>query len=300
MNLAQATALTEDQAREYLENIRWPNGPVCPHCGSTEATRLTGTSTTPGTCKCKAKECRKKFTVRVGTIFESSHIPLRNWVIAFHLMCSSKKGISAHQIHRSLGCTYKTAWFMCHRIRHAMDQGSFTLTGTVEVDETYVGGKPRKGGPPAPRGGATSKAPVVVLVERDGKAIAKPMQNVTMSTLRKEMNALIARDAVLMTDESALYTETGKGYAEHHTVKHSAGEYGRRSDNGLKINNNTAESFFAMLKRGHYGVYHKMSKHHLFRYCNEFSFRWSHKGDTDSERRDAAIRGAEGKRLTYR
>ncbi|WP_254508320.1 IS1595 family transposase [Anatilimnocola floriformis] len=164
MNLSEVAALTENEAREYLEKIRWAEGPVCPHCTSKEVTLLGGKSTTPGTYKCKAKECRKKFTVRVGTIFESSHITLRHWVMAFHLMCSSKKGISAHQIHRSIGVTYKTAWFMCHRIRHAMDQGSIAMTGEVEVDETYVGGKPRKNtGKKNFRGMGTEKTPVVVL-----------------------------------------------------------------------------------------------------------------------------------------
>ncbi len=143
MNLAQVTKLDEEQARDYLESIRWPNGPVCPHCGGTNAGKLAGESTRPGVYKCKTKECRKQFTVTVGTIFERSHISLREWVIAFHMMCASKKGVSAHQIHRMVGCTYKSAWFMCHRIRHAMKQGPMApkMKGVVEADETYVGGK---------------------------------------------------------------------------------------------------------------------------------------------------------------
>ncbi len=170
MNLSEVTKLTEEQARQYLESIRWPDGPVCPRCGCMDVTKLAGKSTRPGVYKCKARGCRKPFTVTVGSIFERSHIKLREWVIAFHLICSSKKGISAHQLHRSLGVTYKTAWFMCHRIRHAMSTGSFTppkMTGTVEMDETYVGGKPRMGNVKRGRG-APNKTPVVALVERNG------------------------------------------------------------------------------------------------------------------------------------
>ena len=295
MNLSQVTSLTEDQSREYLEAIRWPEGPVCPHCGSTEVGRLEGKSTTPGTLKCKAKACRKKFTVRVGTIFESSHITLRYWVMAFHLMCASKKGISAHQLHRSIGVTYKTAWFMCHRIRHSMDAGSGLLKGTVEMDETYVGGKPRKeAGKVHKRGRGTKKTPVVALVERGGGVRAKVLEYVQTRSVRGLARRHISKDAILNTDESNIYPRVGELFAGHETVNHSKGEYVRGS-----ASTNTVESFFALLKRGHYGTFHQMSKQHLHRYVREFEFRWNHRKTGDSERRDAAIRGAEGKRLIY-
>lgn len=299
MNLAQLTAMTEDQSREYLEKIRWPEGACCPHCSSKEVTKLEGKSTTPGTYKCKAKECRKKFTVRVGTIFERSHIELRHWVMAFHLMCSSKKGISAHQIHRSLGVTYKTAWFMCHRIRHAMEQGSLTLTGPVEADETYVGGKPRYGAPKQ-TGRRDAKKPVVVLVERNGgKAHATFMRDVTDINMRQEMQKVIDKNATIFTDQSVVYTSTKNHFAGHHTVNHHAKEYARHEP-GFVVHSNTAESFFALLKRGHYGTFHHISEKHIQRYCNEFAFRWSNRKVSDAERTKEAIRGAEGKRLMYK
>lgn len=303
LNLAQITSLTEDQARTYLEKIRWPEGPVCPHCTSKEVALLQGASTTAGTYKCKAKECRKKFTVRVGTIFESSHIKLRHWVMAFHLMCASKKGVSAHQIHRAIGVTYKTAWFMCHRIRHAMDSGAGMLTGTIEVDETYVGGKPRKGdGKYHPPGRGTDKQPVMVLVSREtGEAVCKVIDFVSTADLTNTVEAHAAKEAVLMTDENPMYGPIGRTMADHKTTVHSRGNYASKDENGeYTIHSNSAESFFALLKRGHYGTFHQMSKKHLFRYCNEFSFRWSHRKTKDGQRTVAAIQGAEGKRLKYR
>ena len=299
MNLAELTALTEDDCRAYLEKIRWPDGAVCPHCGSKEVTELRGVSTTRGTYKCKSKACRKKFTVRVGTIFESSHIKLRHWVMAFHLMCASKKGISAHQLHRSIGVTYKTAWFMCHRIRHAMEEGSGLLSGTVECDETYVGGKPRVPGS-SKRGAGTKKQPVMVLVERDGRANCLPVENVDASSLKSEIRVRVTKDSVIMTDELSSYRGIGKEYARHVTVNHKSKKYARRCPDGFNANTNTAESFFALLKRGHYGVFHNLSKRHIQRYCHEFAFRWNHRKVSDGARMIAAIQGAEGKRLTYK
>ena len=294
MNLAQVTALTEEQAREHLESIHWPNGPVCPHCGSTVVVKLQGKATRPGVHKCKAKECRKQFTVTVGTIFERSHISLRHWVIAFHLMCSSKKGISAHQLHRSLGITYKSAWFMCHRIRHAVANGPFPeqMKGTVEADETYVGGKPRYGGK---RGRGTKKTPVFALVERKGEVRAHVVPNVKAETLRAHLKANVHTSARLMTDEFASYNYAGTYFAEHHQIKHSAHVYAKG-----EVYTNTIESFFALIKRGVYGVFHHVSPVHLQRYCDEFAFRWNHRKTSDSFRRDAALSMADGKRLTYR
>jgi transposase-like protein len=293
MNLSQITAITETEARKYLENIRWGKEPTCPHCGSKEVTELQGKATTPGTWKCKAKECRKKFTVRVGTIFESSHISLRHWVMTFHLLCSSKKGMSAHQVHRSIGVTYKTAWFLCHRIRHAMDQGAGLLKGVVEADETYVGGKPRGSGK-GHTGRGTKKAPVAALVERGGNVRAKVIERVTARNLREHVKANVDPNATLMTDEFQSYVSLGREFPRHGVINH-----GRRQYVNGDVYTNTVESFFALLKRGHYGTFHHLSKKHLHRYVNEIEFRWNHRKTEDGERRDAAIRGAEGKRLTY-
>lgn len=298
MNLSQLTKLTEDEARDYLESIRWPEGPVCPRCGCMDVTKLAGKSTRPGVYKCKAKGCRKPFTVTVNTIFERSHIKLREWVMTFHLMCSSKKGISAHQVHRSLGITYKSAWFMCHRIRHAMATGDFTrpkLDGTVEMDETYVGGKQRGVGKHRSGRGTPNKTPVVALVERDGSVRTVVMPRVTAKNIRKHLRDNAETSAILMTDQLLLYRKIGREQAEHHTVIHGKGEYVRGD-----AYTNTAESFFALLKRGIYGNFHHCSAKHLQKYCNEFSFRWDNRKTTDSERRDAALAGTEGKRLTYR
>lgn len=269
--LATVSAFTEDQAREYLEAIRWPDGPVCTHCGSARASRLQGASTRPGLLKCK--DCRSKFSVMLGTIFEDSHIPLRKWVIAFHLMCSSKKGISAKQLQRNLGlASYKSAWHMAHRVRHAMASGSFAgpLGGTVEVDETYVGGKPRKGdGKVHKRGRGTSKTPVVALVSRDGEVRTRVVASVDAKTLRDAIRTNVSPKARIVTDELAAYRRAAEGFeGGHATVNHGAGEYARDD-----VHTNTAESYFALLKRGVYGTFHHVSKEHLHRYCDEFSFR---------------------------
>jgi len=305
MKFAQLTKMTEDEARHYLEGIRWPNGPVCAHCGSTEVTKLQGKATRPGVYKCKSKECRKKFTVTVNTIFEKSHIAIRNWAMAFHLMCASKKGISAHQLHRMIGITYKSAWFMCHRIRHAMTEGmDKPMTGVVEADETYVGGKPRyhkRRDQQKEMGRATPKAPVLVLVERDGRAVCRPVADVSTEELRKHVVENVSPEAKFMTDEWPAYNRIGRSMiGGHYQVNHGKKEYARMSPDGTNVNTNTAESFFALLKRGHYGTFHKMSKHHLHRYCTEFAFRWTRRKMSDGERMIEAIRGAEGKRLTYR
>jgi len=298
MNLSEVTRMTEDEARDYLERIRWPDGPVCQHCGCMEVVKLQGKSTRPGVYKCKAKGCRKQFTVTVGTIFERSHIKLREWVIAFHLMCSSKKGISAHQLHRSLGITYKSAWFMCHRIRHAMSTGDLArpkFKGTVEMDETYVGGKPRMGGVKRGRG-APNKTPVVILVQRNGGARAVVMPKVTAGNLRSHIRRNAETSATLMTDQLLLYRKIGREQTGgHHTVNHGRKEYVRGD-----IYTNTAESFFALLKRGIYGNFHHCGPKHLQRYCDEFAFRWDNRNVSDGVRRDTALSMADGKRLTYR
>lgn len=303
LNLATLSPLFVDEtkAREFLESKRWAKGRPCPHCQHPETYALQAkegskSPVRPGVYKCK--KCRQQFTVRIGTIFEESKIPLSKWLMAIHLMTSSKKGVSSHQIARECGITQKSAWFLCHRIREAMklEPMASLLSGTVEADETYVGGKPRYKGQ-SKRGRGTNKAPVMVLVERDGRAVIKPIENVTHETLGAEIAVNVAKDAILMSDEFPAY----KGIREqHHTVNHSAKEYARTNDDGLNVHSNTAESFAALLKRGHYGIYHRMSKNHLARYCHEFGFRWDWRKVSDGERMVAAIKATEGKRLRYK
>jgi transposase-like protein len=297
----------EDKAREFLEAKRWPNGPVCPHCKATEVYRLTAkpgskSPVRPGVLKCS--KCRKQFTVRVGTIFEDSKLPLRHWLYALHLMTSSKKGVSSHQIARELGITVKSAWFVTHRIREAMklEPMAGMMKGELEADETYVGArKPRYTGT-SKAGRGTSKKAVVLLVERGGRAHAKPVDAVTTQTLREELFHLADRDSTLFTDECPAYLRIGREFGGgHHRSLHKAKEYVRKTPNGeMLVTTNTAESFFSLLKRGHYGTFHQLGKRHLFRYVNEFSFRWNHRNVTDGQRMVAAIKGAEGKRLMYR
>jgi transposase-like protein len=306
LNLATLAKVFSDEnaAREFLESKRWPNGPICPHCECTEVYKLTAKKESkspvrPGVYKCK--KCRKQFTVRIGTVMEESLIPIRKWLMAIHLMTSCKKGISARQMAREVGITKTSAWFMNHRIREAMREGPVLklFEGIVEVDETYIGGKPRKGDSKRKRGRGTTKQPVLVLVERDGRARAKPIENTTAKTLKNEIAVHVAKEAVVMTDELHSYWGLDKTFARHETVKHGAGEYSRKTQDGLNVHTNTGESFFALLKRGHYGIFHQLSKKHLHRYCNEFTFRWGHRKVSDGERMVAAIRGAEGKRLMY-
>jgi transposase-like protein len=300
LTLNQVSALSEDKARETLECILWPDGPVCPHCGALEnLTRLHGKAHRTGVFQCN--NCHDQFTVTVNTIFEDSHIPLRKWLMAFTLLCSAKKGISALQLQRELELgSYRTAWHMAHRIRHAMSKEPLAglLRGTIEVDETYIGGKPRqKHGQPKPKTGrGTKKVAVVALVERGGKARAHKVERVDAKTLGKAIHANVDRQSTLMTDRFGSYAEVGSTFfGGHHTVDHGKGEYVRG-----EASTNEVESYFALLKRGVIGSFHHVSKNHLDRYCDEFSFRWNHRKTTDSERTIDAIKGAEGKRLSYR
>jgi transposase-like protein len=307
LNLATLSHLFTDEtaAREFIESKVWPAGPICPHCASVDVYKLTPKEGSkkpvrPGVHKCKA--CRKQFTVSIGTIFEDSHIPFSKWLRTIHLMTSSKKGVSSLQISRELGITYRSAWFMTHRIREAMKMpdGEPPLIGTVEVDETYVGGKPRKGTGKHKRGRGTSKQPAMVLVERNGGGVHfTPIGAVNRKGLRNEIDVKIAKEAVIMTDENTSYSGLANDFEGHETVCHSKGEYSRRMADGKKDHVNTAESFFALLKRGHYGIFHKMSKKHLHRYCAEFSFRWTYRKVTDGERMVAALIGVSGRRLYY-
>jgi len=307
LNLASLSTLfvDEDKAREFLETKRWPNGPVCPHCGSTKIYTLTPKPDSkklvrPGVCKCG--ECRKQFTVRIGTILGESHIELRKWLMAIHLMTSSKKGINSHQIAREVGITQKNAWFLCHRIREAMWQEPMSglLKGTVEADETYVGArKPRFKGT-SKQGRGTSKKPVMVLVERDGNARSIPIEKADSATLKGEVRKHVDRSAQIVTDDWNPYCGLNRGFAGHEVVCHATGEYARKRGDGLPVNMNTAESSFALLKRGHYGTFHRFSRKHTHRYCDEFGFRWDRRKASDGERMVSAIRGAEGKQLMYR
>jgi transposase-like protein len=295
----------ENKAREFVESKRWPDGVFCPHCGEGDAYKLTAKPGSkrpvrPGVYKCKG--CRKQFTVRIGTIFEESKIPISKWLMAIHLMTSSKKGVSSHQIARELGVTQKSGWFLCHRIREAMKQEPMAglLKGQVEIDETYIGGKPRHNKGSNKRGRGTAKKPVVALVERGGRVRSFPVDAVDSKTLHGAAVARIDLTATVFTDELRSYRGIGKHFAGHHTINHGDKQYATTAPDGTKITTNTVESYFALLKRGHYGIFHQYSKQHMHRYCNEFSFRWDHRKTSDGQRMVAAIEGAEGKRLTYR
>jgi len=294
----------ETKAREWLEARLWPEGSVCRHCGVVnEATLMKGKTTRPGLYQCNA--CREPFTVTVGTLYERSHVPLHKWLGATHLMMASKKGMSALQISRMIGVTYKTAWFMCHRIRESLrvtDDGQLGGEGvTVEVDETYVGGKEsnkhakkRSGS----RGLGAPKEAVVALVERGGRVRSTHVRDVNSKTLKSVLFSQLDPNTALMTDGHRSYPAIGAAFASHQIVDHSMGEYVRGN-----ATTNTVESYFAILKRGVVGTFHHVSAQHLKRYVGEFDFRYNTRtalGYTDAMRFAEAIPGIEGKRLTYR
>jgi len=290
----------EDAARAHIEASRWPNEVNCPLCGSLNVRRMGG-KTQAGMFLCN--DCRDKFTCRTGTVMERSHIPLHKWLLAIHLLASSKKGMSAHQLMRNLGLgSYRTAWFLCHRIREAMGDTSHRDEGgiggankVVEVDETYVGGKAKNR---AHREPAPKKA-VVSLVERGGKVHSRHVADVTAKTVREVVVTNANRASALMSDEAKIYPKIGKEFASHNTVNHSANEYARMA--GF-VHTNTAENFYSILKRGITGTYHSVSEAHLHRYLKEFDFRYNNRsglGVEDNERAAKALAGIEGKRLTY-
>lgn len=301
---------SETEARKYIEALRWPNGVrVCGKCGVIGGDYPTKRE---GRYRCGQKECRKDFTVTTGTVMESSHIKLNVWLMAFYLMASSKKGMSAHQLHRSLDVTYKTAWFLCHRIRLAMANGGLAgpMGGAgqvVEADETYFGpvknpGTLRGDGRPYKKGGKqtgpANKRPIVALVERGGQARVFHVVEANRETVTKILRENVDPASRLHTDESKLYSKVGQEFAAHETVKHTAGEYARGD-----VHNNSAEGFFNVFKRGMRGVYQHCDEKHLHRYLSEFEFRHNTRtklGWTDTQRAQRAIEGAEGKRLTYR
>lgn len=288
---------SEGAAFEYVEAKLWPNGPVCPFCGEKERIgRLNGATTRPGLCKCY--KCRKPFTVRIGTIFESSHLALHLWLQIIHLMCASKKGISSRQIQRMLDCSMKTAWFLSHRIREAMKtEGLGPLGGegmTIEADETFIGAKAgRKKNRPV-----VEKQSVFSLVERSGRVRSMHVPNVRANTLREAIAENASRQSRLMTDENRAYTFIGWNFAGHEVVNHGREEYVRG-----EAHTNSVEGFFSILKRGLYGTYQHVSDTHLSRYLVEFDFRYSNReklGVDDVSRADIALAGVKGKRLTYR
>jgi transposase-like protein len=296
-----------DKAREYLESVRWPEGPICPHCGCLDAaTKLNGKAHRAGLYQCQ--ECSKQFSVTVGTLYERSHIPLHKWLLATHLICSSKKGISAHQLWRNLGFgSYRTAWFMAMRIREGMapKKGPIAPLGgegkILEADTTYVGGKEKNKhwNKRNPKNiGGEGKMIVHTLVERKGAARSHRIANVSGKTLRPILDAHAHRASAFMTDTAGGYMGVGEDFARHEMVDHGIGEYVRGD-----AHSNTAESYFAILKRGVYGVYHHISEAHLHRYLAEFDFRYSNRsalGYDDAVRANKALKGIEGKRLTYR
>ena len=301
MNLTDPIFTDKNAARDHLEHARWPDGVYCAHCGGTDRIKkLEGKSHRHGLYQCG--DCRQQFTVTVGTVFERSKVPLNKWLLATFLMASSKKGISAHQLHRSIGVTYKTAWFMFHRIREAMrsDNGPFGVGGgEVEVDETYIGKEPGVKKSKTARGGA-HKMKMMTLVDRNrGMAKSVVIDDLRVSTMTKVVSENMAREAKMLTDEASQYKlMADKVSAGHDTVNHSAGEYGRG-----EVHTNTVEGFYSIFKRGMKGVYQHCGKQHLHRYAAEFDFRYNHRAAKeidDTMRANAILRGAEGKRLTYR
>lgn len=293
----------EEAAYEFVEKRIWPNGPVCVHCGCYERVgKMGGKSTRIGTYKCY--DCRKPFTVKVGTIFEGSHIPLRLWLQAIFLIASSKKGISSNQLHRTLGITLKSAWFMSHRVREAMRAGKLGPMGGegkfVEADETYIGGKEKnkhRNKRDAGNIGGQGKEVVFALVERGGSVRSQQVPDVTGKTLAPILREQLHPETILMTDEAGQYRSVGKEFAGHQTVNHGIGEYVRGG-----AHSNTIEGYFSILKRGIVGVYHHVSSKHLKRYLAEFDFRYNNRialGVDDVERAERLLEGVIGKRLTY-
>jgi transposase-like protein len=311
MDAFSASHFRDDEAaRQYLERLRWPAGTICPHCGVIGHSYKTPT---PGRYRCAEKECRKDFTVTVNTPMERSHIALHKWLQAFALMTASKKGVSAHQLHRTLDITYRSAWFMAHRVRECMRTGGLAPLGgagkVVEADETYIGKLPEAKQPKTKTSGKPfskdrrgpsqrRKQTVVALVERGGSVRSFSVPGSYLDDVVGIVRKNIARESRLHTDESKLYHGVGKEFAAHETVVHSAKEYARRD-----VTTNTVEGYFAIFKRGMKGIYQHCGEKHLHRYLAEYDFRYNTRtalGYNDGERAALAIKGADGKRLTYR
>jgi transposase-like protein len=307
VNLRDPIYHDDDAARAHLETVLWPQGPVCPRCGvmGYRITKLQGKSTRPGVYKCK--DCRKPFSVTVGTVMERSHIPLSTWVWSAQIMSSSKKGFSALELQRMIGTNYETAWFLFHRLREAADalRGDSPMGGEggiIEADEAYIGGKEtnKHRNERSGKRGAVGKAPVVVLVERRGKSRAFHMANVTAAKLQEALKKHVDAASVLMTDESNAYTTAGTRFTAHKKVDHSREEYAyRERKTGLLVTTNAAESYIALFKRGIYGTFHNISEAHLDRYLAEFDFRANTRELSDRERCAAPLAATKGRRLVY-
>jgi transposase-like protein len=297
-DLTNPAFTNEDKAREFLETSRWPDGAVCPFCGQLDTVaKLGGKSMGPGWYYCSG--CRDKFTVRVGTVMERSHIPLHKWLMATHLIMASKNGMSALQLQRMLGLgSYRAAWFMCHRIREALTPASATPIGgqsnVVEADETFIGGKSKNR---AYAKKEPKKHAVMTLVDRDGESRSFHIANVKAKTLREKIVTTVSRKSHLMTDELASYEKVGKEFANHGTVNHSANQFAKL---GGFVHTNTAECRFSLMKRAVFGTHHSISEAHLPRYLAEWDFKWNTRKMTDGKRAAIALEGIEGKRLTYR
>jgi transposase-like protein len=293
--LACADELT---AVEFFETQRWGDTPACVHCGSVEVYKMVDRKTGERNKRFlwRCLDCKQQFTVRIGTVFEESRLPLRHWCYAFWRASTSKKGVSALEIKRQTQCSYRTALFLMNRIRFAMapDDATPKLNGVVECDETWVGGRPRVKGI-SKRGRGTKKTPVFAAVERNGRIRRRVVANVTGDTLKDAIREVVDTRARIMTDENSSYRGIGREYASHETVCHSAKEYARGD-----VNTNTVESSFALVKRGIVGIYHNVSKKHLHRYIWQFDFMWNNRELNDGERMVLAIKEAEGKRLRYK
>ena len=288
----------ETAAVEFLEKQRWENTPCCPECGSIAVYQMKDRKTgeRQKNFRWRCRDCSKQYTVRTGTVFEDSRIPLRHWCFGFWRSCTSKKGVSALEIHRQTGISYKSCLFMLARIRFAM-AGSVVgpLSGDVEVDETYVGGKPRYKGQ-SKRGRGTNKTPVLAMVERNGRVKTKPVPNVTGQTLKAAIRESVDTSSRIITDENSAYRGIGPEFdGGHESVCHSRKEYVRGD-----IHSNTIEGFFSQVKRGLNGIYHSVSKEHLHRYLAEFEFRYNHRELSDGQRTIKAIKSSVGKRLLYK
>jgi transposase-like protein len=292
----------DDKAREALEAIRWADGVFCPHCGNLDQAKIAkgqGNAHRPGLYYCAA--CNGQFTVTIGTVMERSKIPLSKWLLAMHLIGASKKGMSALQLQRMLGVTYKTAWFLCHRIREAMGTTpSGPLGGSgkiVEADETYIGGKERNKhvGKRGGTGGAIGKQAVVSLTERNGESRSFHMASVSGKTLRPVLTEHVNRKSALMTDQGGQYYHLGKEFSRHETVNHAIDEYVRGD-----AHTNTSEARFSLMKRAVFGTHHSISEAHLARYLKEWDFKWNTRKLKDGERATLIAKGIDGKRLTYR
>src|ERR1019366_1455764 len=297
----------EDAARGWFETARWPDGPICPNCGSLKhyATKKVGRY------RCAEKECRKDFTVQTKSVMERSHAPLTQWAVAFQMAASSKKGFSAHQLHRQLGCQYNTAWFLHHRVMEAMRRGGLDLPPlggegkVVEADETYFGNVPEakrktktsRGSKFLKKGRAANKRAIVSLVERGGNVRSFHVAVADGATVANIVNENVLKETRLQTDESRLYIKVGANYAAHETVNHGAKEYARDD-----VTTNSVEGYFSIFKRGMKGIYQHCGEKHLHRYLAEYDFRFNHRialGFNDGDRATLAMKNSAGKRLTY-